>query len=930
MNLPQLITWTAFGLSLNLQAASIAAIDHPIPDMRVVEGYRVELVAMEPQVMDPVAIAWGFDGKLWVVEMADYPLGMNDAGEAGGRVRFLEDTNGDGHYDRSQIFLDGLSYPNGVTPWRKGVLITAAPDILYAEDQDGDGVADLKRVMYTGFKEGNQQLRVNGLRFGLDGWFYGANGLSHGQVHAAGSETTLNLTHKDFRIHPDTLRIEAIEGATQFGRHRDDVGNWFGCDNSRLAFHFVLADRYVLQNPHLSYEPPYKQMRMERNPPVYPYSVLQKRIHADYMGNRFTSICGTMVYRDRILFDEPTLLACEPVHNCITRRRILPDGSTYDFKRVETELEREFMGSTNHLFRPVQLQNGPDGGLYVVDMHRAIVEHPHWVPKEIRDTWEKEADLRAGHKQGRIYRIVREDQPLRRVPDLVKASPEELNGWMLRHDNGWVRDAIHQHLLEQPALVREVQLASANEAPGIIHALHLRHALGQLQSAHVHQAITHPNPMVRRHAIRLAETVDPELIFNHIDEKDPTVCLQLALSLSVLPPDPRAKHLFAHLVHTEDAYTLKALACCLAVQDVYTADMPETLVAALFQTLAGKQDFDRLKSLPKVFLKRPADGTYTAGQWRNAALYRTLLKGKDDFTALADMEQTSLKVFNASDLDADTRAAAITFLQAWTDRPWKTELELIALLDSPAEPSIKLAVIEMLNTNAKPETAERLMQSWRKYDPDLRASLIDRMIRKTPWTLVFLKAVEDGIASRHEVSAAQRRRLTSSGQAEIKARSNALFGTLETQRAPVIEAYQDVLALTGNAKNGPAVFKKICAACHRMDDVGIELGPNLRSLSDRSPQGLLIAIIDPSRNVEPRYLMYECKLTNGESRYGLLVAQSDHGVELQGTDGKTEQLAHKDVAELVPLEASLMPIGLEATMSKQDLADLIAYLGYQP
>ena len=149
--------------------------------LQVGDGYEVELVAAEPLVASPVAIDWGVDGKLWVVEMADYPMGMDGKMKPGGRVRLLEDTHGDGHFDKSTVFLDGLNFPNGIIAWRKGVVVTAAPDIFYAEDTDGDGKADRREPLYTGFTEGNLQLRVNGLRWGLDNWLHCANGWSGGR-----------------------------------------------------------------------------------------------------------------------------------------------------------------------------------------------------------------------------------------------------------------------------------------------------------------------------------------------------------------------------------------------------------------------------------------------------------------------------------------------------------------------------------------------------------------------------------------------------------------------------------------------------------------------------------------------------------------------------------------------------------------------------
>ena len=155
-----------------------------LKSIRVEPGFTVELMATEPLVNDPIAFEWGADGKLWVVEMGDYPLGTDGKGKPGGVVRFLEDTDGDGRYDKATTFLDGLGFPSGLMPWRNGVLVACAPDILYAEDINGDGKADLREVLFTGFTEGNQQHRLNGFELGLDGWVYGANGDSGGNVRS--------------------------------------------------------------------------------------------------------------------------------------------------------------------------------------------------------------------------------------------------------------------------------------------------------------------------------------------------------------------------------------------------------------------------------------------------------------------------------------------------------------------------------------------------------------------------------------------------------------------------------------------------------------------------------------------------------------------------------------------------------------------------
>jgi len=243
------------------------------------EGYRIELVAAEPVVLDPVAFDWDDQGRLWVIEMADYPLGMDGNGKAGGRVVRLEDTDHDGRYDKRHVIFSDLSYPTGILTWREGVIVTAAPDIFFISP---DGT---KKVLYTGFSTGNQQLRVNGLRWGMDGWVYCAAGAHHGgynkgtQIECKLTGEKIDLGSRDFRFKPDTGEFDPQSGPSQFGRARDDWGHWFGVQNSFPLWHYVLQDHYLRRNPHVIPPDPIHQL-FPRNPPVYPASSSEKRFHS--------------------------------------------------------------------------------------------------------------------------------------------------------------------------------------------------------------------------------------------------------------------------------------------------------------------------------------------------------------------------------------------------------------------------------------------------------------------------------------------------------------------------------------------------------------------------------------------------------------------------------------------------------------------------
>ena len=287
--------------------------------IRVAEGFRVELVASEPLVRDPIAFDWGADGKLWVVEMGDYPLGLDGKGSPGGSIKVLEDRDGDGRYDRSTVFLDGLGFPTGVMPWRNGVLISRAPDILFAEDVDGDNRADRIEVLFTGFVPGNPQHRVNGFDIGLDGLVYGANGDSGGTIRSPGSAESVSIRGRDFRFDPDARRFETVSGQAQFGRHRDDWGRWFGNNNSVWAWHYVLPEDALRRNPSLALASP--RQLLDPDPRLHPDSRTLPRFNNPGSANKVTSANSATPYRDDLFGPEfaSSLFVSEPVHNLVRR-----------------------------------------------------------------------------------------------------------------------------------------------------------------------------------------------------------------------------------------------------------------------------------------------------------------------------------------------------------------------------------------------------------------------------------------------------------------------------------------------------------------------------------------------------------------------------------------------------------------------------------
>ncbi|MBU6399681.1 MAG: HEAT repeat domain-containing protein, partial [Verrucomicrobia bacterium] len=545
-----------------------------LASIRVEPGLTVDLAVAEPLVVDPVAIDWGADGRLWVVEMRDYPEGMDGHYKPGGRIKVLEATHRDGRYDKATVFLDNLPFPTGVMAWRKGALICAAPDILYAEDTDGDGKADLVKKLFTGFATHNFQARVNGLSYGLDNWIYGASGLFGGRITSTLTGQQIDVSGRDFRLDPDSGAFQPAAGLSQQGRVRDDWGDWFGCDNSTLLWHFPLPDQYVRRNPHFT--PPDPRVYLPNDPDpnqLYPISRTLRRFNDPQSANRVTSGCGLGIYRDELFGPDyyGNAFLCEPVHNLVYRMQLEPRGATFTAHRPAEDQRTEFLASTDNWFRPVQIRTGPDGALWVVDMYRFVIEHPRWIsPDRLA-----QLDVRAGDDKGRIYRVCPRGAKLRPIPNLRALSTPWLVA-ALETPNGTVRDLVQEELVQRddPKALRPLgRLATRSARPTVrAQALCTLDGLTGRTPAAAAQALAHsdvgdthvsgpveppaaisqppvlppallgtalhdPDPRVRAQAVRVSESrlgrmptvADADLKL--VNDPDPRVRFQLALSL---------------------------------------------------------------------------------------------------------------------------------------------------------------------------------------------------------------------------------------------------------------------------------------------------------------------------------------------------------------------------------------------------------------
>jgi putative membrane-bound dehydrogenase-like protein len=958
----------------------------------------VELVASEPLVESPVAIDWDAQGRLWVCEMYDYPSGLNPPADPnrkygeplkepaggftpGGRIKILADLDGDGRYDKATVFLDRIPFPTGVTPWRQGALICAAPNILYAEDTDGDGRADVVRTNVTGFATHNYQARVNGFTWGLDGWLHGSSGLFGGKVKSLQTGKEVNLSGRDFRYRPATGEIEPVSGISQFGRVRDDFDHWFGNDNSTWLWHYPLPDHYLRRNPHVTYpEPRVLVTRGGDANRLFPISRTLERFNDQQMANIVTSGCGPDLYRDVLLGANyyGNAFICEPVHNVVHRLVLEPDGVTFAGRRAEDEQRTEFLASTDNWFRPVQVRTGPDGALYVVDMYRFVIEHPRWIPPERL----KQLDVRAGANMGRIYRVLPTGGKLRPIPRFEKISGEQLVDAM-KSPNGPTRDLAHRLILEpglQPASTESGKeivkrpdgraptsalagLATNSANPAVrLQVLHALAGIREISTDTIVRALADSDSRVRRAALRLSEpllktaTIPPELVAmlrRAVDDSALPTRLQLALTLGEWT-DPLAAELLATLAAVDDrwmrgAVLSSALPHALALFDRLQADLSEnpgklSLARQLVVSAASEA-----ASRKKLLVAAGQMGT------NNAAWTLGLLGAVLD--ALERNRETLRDTGAGGDTTVREAAAGIGRLIAWGRRlatdagsPDAVREVALGLLGRPGmqadsdggsvtsdvrtllsflEPTVSErlqgAALGRLRRVQLPDAAALLLQDWPGRAPSQRATLLGLLVSREEWTSGLLEAIEQGRVMAAELALADRQALLKHKTASIRERANKLF-VRTSDRATVLNQFHGVNALTGAMDRGASVFEKNCAQCHAMRGRGHEVGPNLAEFAGKSVQDFVLAIFDPNAGINPNFVAYNVETKDGRSLSGIVRNETASGLTLVQGGGLKETILRSDLKEIRASALSLMPEGLEQAISPQDVADLVAWL----
>jgi putative membrane-bound dehydrogenase-like protein len=940
-------------------------------------GLRIELVAAEPLVIDPSAITFDEDGVMFVAENRGYPDPVDGGAPTNhGRIARLEDKDGDGRMDHRTEFVTGLTYPNGIMPWRGGVFVTCAPDIFYFKDTDGDGVADIKKKVLTGFNaDKTAQIRTSHPTLGLDGWIYITSGLNGGEVKSPvhPERPPVIFTASDGRFHPETFEFETTGGRSQFGLAFDLYGRRFGSSNRHPMQQIVMEPRYLKRNPHLMFNETVQNVaKAEAEATVFPIS--NTVTSADFIPNligrshkgTFTSACGLVIFNGTAIGPnhQGNVFICEPAQNLVQRQIVLEDGVSY---RSELPYKnREFLSSTDSWFNPVFLTHGPQGALYLADMYRKVIDHPSYVPEEARE----ELDFESGKNKGRVYRIVNKN--FKQLKDntgnsLINTADLDKMVDALESPEEWERATAFRLLLEhknkRTAPLLKVVAEEAYLPESRTRAFWLLHNLGAIEVSTIENVFDDEEAGLREQAIMVIEDVvedHPELLkilVSGSKDDSPRVRLSSALVLGSLK-DPQVIPALAQVAAQDgsDRWVRAAVLSGIgnrlpeflkAFRHIRQAD-PLAFTAVmqdLGQLFGNGATIKEGQTLLKEIVQD--DGEL---EWRMSAALG-LMQGISSRSELnrsgegiifdligknppkADtyaLEDFLLKVASkAADRNESPRLRIIaTALMGYSNFE-RTGKVLQALLDTKNLPEIQLEAISALTRLGDSRggsilTAEK---AWSSYTPRIKSAVIEALVSKPVFINSMFAAIEEGIIAPAEISSMARQRLIKDKDPKISKQASILFNYLEGGgRMQVYEEYQEILSLSPDETLGKSVFQKTCSACHTYAGEGGKVGPDLTGVKNQPADALLLHTLVPNYEVLPAYQAVSIETSDGRSLSGWILAETDNSLTLRTAYGTEEPVLRSNIVAINNSGLSLMPDGLEQTMTKEDLANLIAYL----
>jgi putative membrane-bound dehydrogenase-like protein len=923
-------------------------------DVHIKPGFRLELVAADPVVAAPVAMAFDENGRLFVVERPDNPGGTGTNAHSG-RIRLLEDTEGEGEFHTSTVFADNLPLASAVACYGGGVFVAAGPDLIFLKDSKTNGIADVRNVIFSGFGSTNPVNALalpNNFNWGLDNRIHAASGGVAGFVPASSAPgaAPVPLNSADFSFDPRALTICAEAGPAESGLCFDDWGRKFTCDFKQPLRTPSYEPRYLARNPFFPPPPlmfdaaspatPIFHLAAVKPPPPAagrsqatnePAPAMRQAAYAT-AATWLTNAQGCVVYRGsafpsnylgNVFIPDPS---AHVIHHVVLRDA----GLDVTAVRAVDETNTEFVASADAGFHPVQVVNGPGGALYV-------------------------ADRRDGDERGRIYRIVPANFSPPKPVQFGKAKTSELVA-ALSHPNGWERDTAARLLYERrdPKAVPVLSnLLAYSRVPLVrLHALHALGGLGALNQTHVLNGLRDADGRVRRHAVSLSERLVqggalPEAVWDQLRLMSADASLrvryQLAFTVGECRQPDSAQALGTILLRDPTNLWMRAAVFSSLADSA----------GDLFLTLGGDA---RVRSDPigQEWLFQLAGMIGVKGQTNEVAQvfgFVDLLRSEPQqaFTllyALGDGLHRARSSLALADPDGRMQpfyAAALDALQNYTlPDPWRIQaMQLLGVspytfanvgdllllqVGSGQSEAIQSAALATLGRFDDPRIAPAVAQRWRALTPRLRNNALAVLLARTSRVAAVLTGLESGRLGRADLSSAQMNYLRTLRDPALSERARRLFGPVPVQRPEAVRLFRPALGLKVLPALGREIFVARCAACHQRGGATPAIGPDLAIAKIYGQGKVLTAILEPNAGVRRDYLTYVVETAEGESLMGILRDQNPATITLQGLNGAQVLLPRSNIQYLQAQPWSLMPEGLEAGLTPQSMADLLAYI----
>jgi uncharacterized protein len=955
------------------------------------EGFHVELFAAEPDIGGkPLAMTWDERGRLWLCESVDYPNELQPKNQGRDRIRICEDTDGDGRADKFTVFAEGLSIPTSIAFARGGVIVHNGTQTLFFKDTDGDDRADERTVLLSTWAMGDTHGGPSNMQYGLDNWIWGMQGYNKSTIRIGDKRTSFAQGFHRFRPDGSAIEFLRSTNNNTWGFGMTEEGVIFGSTaNGNPSEYMPIPNRYYERvrgwTPRLTLSGIADSNRMHPitdkvrqvdhhggHTAAAGHALYTARAYPQEYWNRTAFVCeptghlvGTWVLsRDGAGFRSTSpfnLLASDDEWTAPTMAEVGPDGCVwvidwYNYIVQHNPTPEGFRTGQGNAYES-DLRDKKHGRIYRVVYGDATVgKHPDLSkasPDELVQTLAHDNLLWRRHAQRLLVERGKHDV----VPALVK-------------------------------LVDEKSVDEIGLNVGAIHALWTLHGLGAIEAGNgevftaVVNVLRHPSAGVRRNAVQVlppsAEATAAILDADLLNDADKQVKLMTLLALADQPSSEQAGGALADFtaqpanlsdrwladaatsaaaVHAADFLASAArggeatrdrLRLLNTVANHFARSEPGAAVNELLASLADAEPCLAGAVIEGLAIGWQDDAGFTLSETAREAFerLRTRLRLEDQIylarlaqrTGSPEMQpyrqelaEAMLARIEDQNLEEAERLQAAELIVEMSPDDLEVAERLLEQITPQATPEFCAGIIGALGKSRHDELGGVLLRHAEVFPPSARDAAFNLLLSRPPLTSDLLDAIESGAVSASDLSLLHKQRLNEHPSRRLRERARALLAKgqqhISEDRQQVLAEFADLAHSSGDAARGKEVFTKNCAICHKLRGEGTAIGPDLSGMAVHGKEQLLVHILDPNRDVEGNYVTYTALVADGLVVSGMLAGESATSVELVDSQGKRHAILREDIDELTRSGASLMPEGFEKQLSREQLADLLAYFG---